>query len=984
LADNLERLKTALADRYTLERELGRGGMATVYLAHDLRHDRPVALKVLHPDLAATLGPERFQREIRYAARLQHQHILTVLDSGDSGAQLWFAMPYVDGESLRERLRRERQLPMEDSLRIGREAAQALQYAHQHNVLHRDIKPENILLTRDGNTLVADFGVARALATEEALTQTGLTVGTPAYMSPEQAAGERQLDARSDVYSLGCVLYEMLSGEPPFTGPTAQAIMAKRFGTSPTPVRVTRPEVPAEVDDVVPRALARTPADRFASAGEMAEALRLGVATPAATRVVERAPTAAPQAGHAHRTRWLVAGGFAALALVAMVAFMRSHGRPASLDPSVIAVAPFRVTGSDSSLGYLREGMVDLLATKLSGTAALRPADPRSLLAAWGRAARGAGDLSEDDAVLVAAGLGAGRMVEGEVVGSRGRISLSARIVEVPGGSVRARATAEGSPDSLTQLVDRLAATLLALGSGEGEQRLAALTSTSLPALRAYLDGEALLRRGNFGGASQKFLQAFQLDSTFALAGVGEARAIEWAGGSDVPIKAAWRNRDRLSPRDLARLTANLGVRYPAPPGARDEVEAAEHLVEVAPDSPDAWYKLGDNLFHYGALAALPEALPRAAAAFARSLALDSSYAPTIEHLSELATFFDDTAGVVRGRALLRRIDSISANAVARRWHVAAWLGDTAEIREALRSDSVFGDAPAYLLFYALDVPLDTFGMEELYRRAYAQAVTADERNAVGFFWNRYEVACGRPSRAPPLPGTNINPRSLTVLDGLFADGNTVQAAQAAPLLERQVGSSLSASDREAVLARFAVGQYALERSNLSSVRRAITDLRGARAHPDSAWQAEEPGAFALLLEAQVAERERSSDAPALLRQLDTLLANPRGPHFDFGRPPLYVYGNLVAARLHELAGDTAAALAAIRRRFVGIATFPEYVRYRREEGRLAAALGDTAGAIRAYRHYLALRSSPEPRLRAQSDTVRTELAALLRAGGRN
>jgi serine/threonine-protein kinase len=982
LAGTLERLKVALAERYTLERELGRGGMATVYLAHDLRHDRPVALKVLHPDLAATLGPERFQREIRYAARLQHPHILTVLDSGESGGQLWFTMPYVEGESLRQRLTRDRQLPLEDALRVGREAAQALQYAHEHEVLHRDIKPENILLTRDGNTLVADFGVARALVGEEGLTQTGLTVGTPAYMSPEQAAGERQLDARSDLYSLGCVLYEMLSGEPPFTGASAQAIMAKRFSTSPTPIRVTRPEVPAEVDDVVQRALARTPADRFASAGDMAQALRLSFARPTPTPVPERAATTVQlplRPSGAHRIRWLVAGGLAALTLVAMVAFMRNHERRVSLDRSVIAVAPFRVTGADSSLGYLREGMVDLLATKLSGTAALRPADPRTLLAAWGRAARGGGEPSEDDAIQVAVMLGAGRMVEGEVVGSRGRVSLSARLVDVPSGSVGGRATAEGSPDSLTQLVDRLAATLLALGSGEGEQRLAALTSTSLPALRAYLDGEALLRRGNFEEASRRFLAAFQIDSTFALAGVGEARANEWASGSDAPVKAAWRHRDRLSARDLARLTVNLGPRYPAPPGARDQVETAERLVELAPDSPDAWYKLGDNLFHLGALAGVPEAMPRAAAAFARSLALDSSYAPTIQHLSEIATFFDDTAGVLRGRTLLRRIDSVSPIAIARQWHVAAWLGDTAAIRRALQSDSVFATTPVYLLLYSLDVPLDTFGMEDLYRRAYAQAVTADERNLRGFAWNRYERARGRRGAAPPLPGDR-----QAVLDGLFADGDSAQAAQGARALERELGTRFPAADREAMSARYAVGQYSLERGNLASVRRAIADLRQAKPLPDSAWQADEPRAFALLLEAQLAEREHSPEAPALLRQLDTLLANPRGPQFDFGRPPLYTYGNLVAARLHEHAGDTAAALAAVRRRFIGVATFPQYVRYRREEGRLAALLGDTAGAIRAYRHYLALRSAPEPRLRAQADTVRAELDALLRTAGQD
>jgi eukaryotic-like serine/threonine-protein kinase len=990
LTEPLESLKAALTDRYTLERELGRGGMATVYLAHDLRHDRSVALKVLHPDLTATLGPDRFQREIRYAARLQHPHILTVLDSGESGGQLWFTMPYVEGESLRERLTRDRQLSLEDALRIGREAAQALQYAHEHDVLHRDIKPENLLLTRDGNTLVADFGVARALASEEALTQTGLTVGTPAYMSPEQAAGERQLDARSDIYSLGCVLYEMLCGEPPFTGPTAQAIMAKRFSTSPTPVRVTRPEVPAHVDDVVQRALARTPADRFASAGEMAQSLRPSVPMPAATRVLERAP-ARHQEG-SHRTRWLVAGGLAALTIVAMVAFMRNHERPVALDRGVIAVAPFRVTGADSSLGYLREGMVDLLSTKLSGTAALRPADPRTLLAAWGRAARGGGELPEDDAVRVAAALGAGRMVEGEVVGSRSRVSLSARILDVPSGSVRARATAEGPPDSLTQLVDHLSATLLALGSGgEAEQRLAGLTSTSLSALRAYLDGEALLRRGRFGEASKKFFDAFQIDSTFALAGVGTARADEWqtSKGSDAPVEAAWRHRDRLSARDLARLTVDLGPRYPAHRAARDRVETAERLVELAPDSPDAWYKLADGLFHNGALASIPEALPRAVAAFARSLALDSTYAPTLQHLTEVAALLDDTAGVLRGRALLRRIDSASSFTIARLLHPAVWLGDTAEVRRLLASDSALNPLPTNLLVYALEgaVPLDTGGVEDLYRRAYAQAATAEERKVTALIWSRYELASGRPGKSPPLsrdwPG--IGRQSLAVLDGLFADGDSRQAAEGARSLERQLGSRFAAADRDATLARYAVGQYNLKAGNLSPVRLAIADLRQAQPHPDSVWQADEPRAFALLLGAQLDAREGSPEAPKRLRQLDSVLANPQVfDLFDFGRPPFFTYGNLVAARLHEEAGDTAAALAALRRRVIGNATFPLYVRYRREEGRLAASVGDTAGAIRAYRHYLALRSAPEPRLRAQADTVRIELAELLRAAGRH
>jgi serine/threonine-protein kinase len=219
--------------------------MATVYLARDLQHDRSVAVKVLHADLAAALGPERFQREIRFAARLQHPHILTVLDSGEAAGRLWFTMPYVEGESLRDRLRRERLLPVPDAVRIARQAAAALDYAHRQGVVHRDIKPENILLTRDGDALVADFGIARALSDAgESLTQTGLTLGTPAYMSPEQASGATELDGRSDIYSLGCVAYEMLAGEPPFTGPSPQAVIAKRFSETPLPLRSRRPDIP--------------------------------------------------------------------------------------------------------------------------------------------------------------------------------------------------------------------------------------------------------------------------------------------------------------------------------------------------------------------------------------------------------------------------------------------------------------------------------------------------------------------------------------------------------------------------------------------------------------------------------------------------------------------------------------------------------------------------------------------------------------------
>jgi len=276
VADHSERLRASLAGRYTIERELGRGGMATVYLARDLKHDRLVAVKVLRPELAAVLGAERFLREIRLTAHLQHPHILTLIDSGEADGFLYYVMPYVEGDSLRQHLERAGQLPLDEAVRITRVIAEALDFAHGRGVIHRDIKPENIML-HQGEPMVADFGIALAVSTagRERLTETGLSLGTPAYMSPEQATADPKLDGRSDQYSLASVLYEMLAGEPPYTGPTAQAIIAKRFA-EPVPHLSTVRHVSRSVEGAITKALAKAPADRFVTAGAFAAALTNG------------------------------------------------------------------------------------------------------------------------------------------------------------------------------------------------------------------------------------------------------------------------------------------------------------------------------------------------------------------------------------------------------------------------------------------------------------------------------------------------------------------------------------------------------------------------------------------------------------------------------------------------------------------------------------------------------------------------------------
>jgi serine/threonine-protein kinase len=349
---SLDRLRPALADRYTLERELGQGGMATVYLAHDLKHERDVAIKVLHADLGAALGPERFLSEIRTTARLQHPHILPLLDSGEADGLLYYVMPLVTGETLRTRLERERQLPIADAVRIAREVASALDYAHRQGVIHRDIKPENILL-HDGQALVADFGIALAVqsAGGARMTQTGLSLGTPQYMSPEQAMGEKQLDARSDIYALAAVTYELLAGDAPFTGGSVQAIVAKIMTEKPTPVHTLRDTVPEHVEDAVLTGLAKLPADRFASAAEFAAALAGNMAAGRASRTVPRAPAAG--------SRWptvSAALGVATLGCAALAAWALSRTATDSRDVGLPPLAPIQMAGSFRTFAVSRDG----------------------------------------------------------------------------------------------------------------------------------------------------------------------------------------------------------------------------------------------------------------------------------------------------------------------------------------------------------------------------------------------------------------------------------------------------------------------------------------------------------------------------------------------------------------------------------------------------------------------------------------------------
>jgi serine/threonine protein kinase/tetratricopeptide (TPR) repeat protein len=408
MSEVLDRLKAALADRYTVERELGSGGMAVVYLAQDLRHERRVAIKALRPELTSVVAAERFLREIKLTAALAHPHILPVHDSGEADGFLYYVMPYVEGESLREKLNREKQLPVDEAVRIAREVADALSYAHEQKLLHRDIKPENVLLEA-GHAVVADFGIARALseAAGDRLTDTGVSIGTPAYMSPEQAAGEREIGEGSDLYSLACVLYEMLTGEPPITDPSVQKVVSRKMLGDFRAVSEVRREVPSEVDAAVSRALATEPADRSASVGEFADAL-------GATIRVEQ--------GKGSKRRWALWAALSAVALLGGLIWYVGWGRSTGPvpDSKSIAVLPLANMSANPEDQYFTDGIHDAIIEHLAKIADLRVISRTSVME-YRNTTKNIRQVAEE--------LGVATVLEGGVQRAGGQIRIAAQLI---------------------------------------------------------------------------------------------------------------------------------------------------------------------------------------------------------------------------------------------------------------------------------------------------------------------------------------------------------------------------------------------------------------------------------------------------------------------------------------------------------------------------------------------------------------------------
>jgi serine/threonine-protein kinase len=674
-------LEAAVADRYRIEREIGRGGMATVFLAHDLRHTRRVAIKVLHADATPTLGAERFVREIETVAGLSHPNILPLYDSGllpaghpdperrdreglpraeSRGSSLYYVMPFVDGESLRDRLERERQLPVPVALGIVREVADALAYAHRHGVVHRDIKPGNILLTSAGGTgshaLLADFGIARALAgldperSPAPLTATGTALGTPTYMSPEQASGERDVDGRSDIYSLGCVLYEMLAGEPPFIGPTVQAVITKRMTGPPPSVRRVRPSVSPRLDAAISRAMAPLAADRFQTSDEFLKALTRSESglEGSATRVSNR------------RVMAIVGAGAALVAIASAVLFWRARPVVAPSASSMVVLPPTPVT-PDSALTRLGRELAITLSTNLDGVGGIRVSDALGVLANVDAATPA---LSLEQARAFAKRLGAKGVVRGTLirVGDSVRVDVALHSTDCPAsgcGEPVATVLVSAPVDDITALTEKTTWALLRgvwQREGAPTPSLAAVTTRSIPALRAFLEGERAIVDGRWRAAPAAYERAFTEDTTFLLAYWRYAFARNyWNLPVDAAIRAKYReNRGRFPQRDSvlieAEIADSLGVRY----------ERTKAAAERFPDYWPAWWTLSDRLAHDGPLFGTTSRELRAA--LERTVSLNPRMASAWTHLFWVALWERDTtlADRVVERLTSLRYDTVS------------------------------------------------------------------------------------------------------------------------------------------------------------------------------------------------------------------------------------------------------------------------------------------------------------------------------------
>ena len=656
--DLFDRLQKTFASTYQLERELGGGGMSRVFVATEAALKRRVVIKVLSPELVSPVMTARFVREFEVTALLQHPHILPVLGAGERDGLLYFVTPFIEGESLRHLIERQQKLPVRDAVRILNELANALAYAHERGVVHRDIKPENVLLS-NGLAVLADFGIAAALSGESStspaggatrLTAVGTSVGTAGYMSPEQVAGDPNVDGRSDIYSLAVVGYEMFAGAPPFVKSTAIATMTAHLTEKAPSISAARPETPPAVAHALARALEKDPTARFQTAREFADALGISFTGERSSPAVEPKP---------RRTGVMIAAGIAAIAAVAAGVWATSmRGGSKTLDENLVAIAPFEVL--DPSLQMWREGIVDILATNLDGAGPLHTVPPSIAVRRWN------GRADKVSATTFGEQTGARVAVYGRIVSAGAdTVRLSASVLDVANG----RSLGDIELRESAQRMDRLADSLTVRILGQMSQtraiasvRQGSFGATSLPALKAYLQGEQHYRRSDWDSAAVYYRQAIEADSMFAPALRRLSNALAWNLSDGEPgaagtaytyaMLAGQRNHGLAARESLLVVADSISAALSTRANKSMDVWGmSQRLVATLeegtrrwPNDPELWHRLGDIRFHY--VFFVPNGhYVDARRAFDRSIALDSAFAPSYIHLPELALRGQDADG---------------------------------------------------------------------------------------------------------------------------------------------------------------------------------------------------------------------------------------------------------------------------------------------------------------------------------------------------
>ncbi|MFN2400293.1 MAG: protein kinase [Gemmatimonadaceae bacterium] len=987
----MEYVRTAIAERYTVEKELGRGGMATVFLALDRKHERHVALKILHPHVASALGADRFLREIKLTSRLQHPHILPLHDSGQIGELLYYVMPYVEGESLRQIMEREAVLSVDKALRIGLDVTSALGYAHARGIIHRDIKPENILLSGE-HAVVADFGIARAVSTAggENLTDTGFAVGTVRYMSPEQAAGERGLDGRSDLYSLGCVIYEMLAGRSPLIGANGQLDFARRYVEKPLELRVIRPEVPAGVEEALARVLQPNPDRRFATADEFAAAVRSAIdASPQSAR---RALPASLRVMRGRLRRWQVPAAIAVLATMVVGGAMvsgewrpweqRSYENAGEVTQASVVVVPFSVVGMERSLEDMGEDMASLLSDHFSGQVGPRAIHGRTVASKVRELGiRKGDDVSVEQAYEIARRLGATEAILGKIVRVPGGVEISATRRDLSSDSTLQTAKVTGTLDDWALKTHDLTAQLLAGEAGETGEQLAKLSESS-KALLEYVRARAASRRAEYRRAVGHFEAALEYDTAFAMAAMGLAYAASFIPDRTrwhAAVSKAWAHADRLSERDRRYLIARAGPQWPNRSLLGERIAAWSQAVAVNPDRLEALYEWGDELFHRGSVIAGDTVLVLARDLFRRAIQLDSLYLAPLAHLLELEIRTGDTAAVRSLDKLYSVRDSTTVSARFLRWRVAVALRDN--IRHARERGQLDRAETPVLIRILAAAQLDGVAMadaESVATLLRSRARLGDRPSEIHLQLYYFALNRGRPLEAAAELKALQTPRELlnaqAVVDQVYWDGDSAIATARVRHLARFLNSgfdTIKSRIGEQYSALCNVTQWQLAHNQTSAARPVVKRLQSILENQD--YDPEIRGDMAVcaaLLEARLA-RAKIASSRAAIDRLDSLKT--------LGGYELLAQANFTIARLREARGDIAGALTAVRQRPYHQDAIMYLSTYLREEARLAAAAGDTAIARRAFQHYATLRADPEPSVLARDVAFRAELEGRLR-----